>query len=80
MAEATIRHPDHSSKTLKLIAHARIKTSVNTFDVLTPPNSGYIQLVSAIDVPCLIVTGDAGLVSPPVAAELQRPNLRTHVK
>ncbi|HYA87699.1 MAG TPA: alpha/beta hydrolase [Nitrospirota bacterium] len=75
VADARIRHPDRSSDTLKLIAKARLQTSISAFDVLTPPNPDYLQLVSAIDVPSLLVIGDtASVVSAAVAAELQRLN------
>ena len=69
-----IRHPDRSLDTLELIARARLQTSMGAFDVLTPPNPDYMQLVSAVDVPSLLVVGDAGVVSPAVAAELQHLN------
>jgi pimeloyl-ACP methyl ester carboxylesterase len=46
------------------------------FDVLTPPNPDYKMLVSAIDVPSLIVFGDKGVVSSADAEELQRLNSR----
>ena len=73
--EARIRHPARSSDTLELIARARLQTSMSAFDVLTPPNPDYMQLVSAIDVPSLLVIGDtASVVSHAVAAELQRLN------
>lgn len=80
MAEARIRHPDRSSETLELIARARLQTSISAFDVLTPPNPDYIQLVNAIDVQTLLVIGDAGVVSPAVAAELQHVNPRILVE
>ncbi len=80
MAETTIRHPDRSPETIELIARARLQTSISAFEVLTPPNPDYMQLVSAIDVPSLFVTGDAGVVSPAAAAELQRLNPRIHVE
>lgn len=74
MAETRMRHPDRSSETIELIARARLQTSISAFEVLTPPNPDYMQLVSAIDVPSLLVIGDAGVVSPAVAAELKRVN------
>ncbi len=81
VAEARIRHPARSSDTLELIARARLQTSMAAFDVLTPPNPDYMQLVSAIDVPSLLVFGDtASVVSPAVAAELQRLNPRFQVE
>lgn len=80
VAEATARHPDRSSETIELIAQARLQTSVHAFDILTPPNPDYIQLVSAIEVPSLVVIGDAGVVSSAVAAELQRLNPKIQVE
>jgi N-formylmaleamate deformylase len=80
MAEARRRRRDRSSLTLDLIARARLQTSISAFDVLMPPNPDYMQLVSAIDVPSLLVIGDAGVVSPAMAAELQRVNPRIHVE
>ncbi len=81
MAEVRSRHLDRSSETLELIARARLQTSMSAFDILTPPNPDYMQLVSAIDVPSLLVIGDtASVVSPAVAAELQRLNPGFHVE
>jgi len=81
VAETRIRHPDRSLDTLVLIARARLETGMNAFDVLTPPNPNYMQLVSAIDIPSLLVIGDtASVVSPAVAAELQRLNPRFQVE
>jgi pimeloyl-ACP methyl ester carboxylesterase len=81
VAEARIRHPDRSLDTIELIARARLQTSMAAFDFLTPPNPDYIQVVSAIEVPSLLVIGgSAGVVSPDVAADLQRLNLRLQVE
>ncbi len=81
VAEARIRHPDRSLDTIELIARARLQTSMAAFDVLTPPNPDYMQVVSAIEVPSLLVMGgSAGVVSPDVAADLQRLNLRLQVE
>jgi N-formylmaleamate deformylase len=81
VAEARLRHPDRSVETIELIARARFQTSMAAFDVLTPPNPDYRQVVSAIEVPSLLVMGgSAGVVSPDVAADLQRLNLRLQVE
>jgi N-formylmaleamate deformylase len=80
IAEARMRHPDRSSELLELIARARLQTSMGAFDVLTPPNPDYTRLVSAIDVPSLLVIGDTGVVSPAMAAELQRINPKFQVE
>jgi len=81
VAEARSRHPDRSLDTIELIARARLQTSMGAFDVLTPPNPNYMQVVSAIEVPgLLVIGGSAGVVSPEVAADLQRLNPRLQVE
>jgi len=75
MAEAQIKHPDRSLESIELITRARLQTSINTFDVLTSPNPDYALVVSDIEIPTLLVIGGPnGVVSPDVAAELQRIN------
>lgn len=73
------RHPNRSSATIKRIAWARLQTSMAAFDVLTPPNPDYKQLMSTIDVPILLVLGDKGVVSSAVATELQQLNPKLQV-
>jgi len=81
VAEARIRHPDRSLDTIELVAQARLQTSMGAFEVLTPPNPDYTQIVSAIEVPSLLVIGgSAGVVSPDVAADLQHLNPRLQVE
>jgi pimeloyl-ACP methyl ester carboxylesterase len=81
VADARIRHPDRSLDTIELIAQARLQTSMGAFDILTPPNPNYVQVVSAIEVPSLLVIGgSAGVVSPAVAADLQHLNPRLQVE
>ncbi len=80
VAEARKRHPDRSPDTLELIARARLQTSIKAFDVLTPPNPEYAQLVSAIEVQTLLVTADAGVVTPAMADELRRINPKIRVE
>ncbi len=79
VADARDRHPNRAAETLEMFARARLQTSMAAFDVLTPTNPDYKMLVSAIDVPSLIVFGDKGVVSPVVAGEPQRlnPKLQT---
>jgi|SRR5664280_48139 len=79
VADLQSRHPNRSSDTIELIARARLQTSMAAFDVLTPPNPDYKQLVSGIDVPSLLVFGDKGVVSSVVSEELQRLNPRFQV-
>ena len=81
VAEARIRHPQRPLDTIERIARARLQTSLAAFDVLTPPNPDYRQVVRAIEVPSLLVIGGAaGVVSPEVAADLQRINPRLQVE
>lgn len=74
MAEARARHPNRSAESLELFARARLQTSMAAFDVLTPPNPDYKQLVSKIDIPSLLIFGDSGVVSSVVADELRHLN------
>ena len=74
------KHPQRSLSTIELIARARLETSMSAFDVLTPPNPDYMQLVSSIDIPTLVVIGENGVVSSEVAAELQRANPKLQVE
>ena len=80
VAEARARHPDRSPETLELFARARLQTSMRAFDILTPPNPDYKQLVREIDVPTLLVLADKGVVSSVVAATLQRLNSKLQVE
>jgi N-formylmaleamate deformylase len=72
-------YPQRSLSTVELIARARLETSMSAFDVLTPPYPEYRQLVGSIDVPCLLVIGDAGVVSAELASELQLANPKLQV-
>jgi N-formylmaleamate deformylase len=75
VAEARTKHPERSLDTIERVARARLQTGMGAFDVLTPPYPDYRQVLSAIEVPCLLVIGGpAGVVSPETAAELQRLN------
>ena len=51
-----------------------MRTRLSAFDVLTPPNPVYQQLVSAIGVPILLAIADGGVVALETASELQRLN------
>jgi pimeloyl-ACP methyl ester carboxylesterase len=78
LAQLRSRHTRRSPEIVELIASARLQTRVSAFDVLTPPNPEYHQLVSTIDVPILFVIGDAGVVSLETARELQ--SLNSHIR
>ena len=59
---------------LELIIDARLRTATSAFEVLTPPNPDFRQLVMGIAVPSLLVVGDNGVVSVETARELQGLN------
>ncbi len=71
------RHGRRSSEMVDLVARARLRTDVRTFDILTPPNPDFRQLVRDLTVPSLLVVGDVAagaVVSPELAADLARLN------
>jgi N-formylmaleamate deformylase len=80
MAQLRVRHPHRSSELIELLAEARLQTRIPAFDVLTPPNPEYHELVSTISVPILLVIGDNGVVSLETARELQNLNPRLRVE
>ncbi len=72
-------HSNRPAETIELLARARLKTSMAAFDVLTPPNPDYKQLMSAIDIPSLLVFAEKGVVSAETAEELQQLNPKLQV-
>lgn len=75
LADIQIRHSHRSQELIELFAQARFQTSIHAFEILTPPNPDYIHLVETLNIPSLLVIGDAGaIVSPVVAAKLARLN------
>jgi pimeloyl-ACP methyl ester carboxylesterase len=71
VAELRRRHEHRSPEIVELIVQARLQTDIRAFDVLTPPNPDYQQLVQGLALPSLLVIGDVGaVVSREVAAEL----------
>ncbi len=74
-----MKHAHRDSATVERIAKARLETRMSAFDVLTPPNPEYRQLLRSIDVPGLLVIADAGVVSADVASELQLVNPKLQV-
>ncbi len=80
LAEIRTRHSCRSRELIELFVHARFQMSIHAFEILTPPNPDYVQLVKALDIPSLLVIGDVGaVVSPGVAAELARLNQHLEV-
>jgi pimeloyl-ACP methyl ester carboxylesterase len=80
LAEARARHVHRSAEIVELVTEARLKTRMQAWDVLRPPNPDYRQLVGAICVPILLVIGDAPVVSPETARELQDLNPRLQIE
>ncbi|AKT38963.1 alpha/beta fold hydrolase [Chondromyces crocatus] len=80
VAAARARHPHRSPELVELQAEARLKTCMAAFDVLTPPNPAYRDVVSAIDVPSLLVIGDSPVVTLEMATELRALNPRLQVE
>lgn len=79
-SELRARHPHRSAELVELIAQARLRTRLEAFDVLAPPNPDFRQLIGAIRVPTLLVIGGpGGVVSSEVAVELQRLNRNVQV-
>jgi len=80
LAQLRVRHPRRSSEFIEPLAEARLQTRIDAFDVLTPPNPEYHELVGTIYVPILLVIGDKGVVSLETARELQNLNPRLRVE
>lgn len=71
LAEMEGRHRRRSREIIERFAQARFQTSIRAFEVLTPPNPDYIQLITTLEVPSLLVIGDVGsVVTLEMAAEL----------
>lgn len=80
LAELRGRYPNRHFKLIEQIVQARFQTSRHAFDILTPPNPDYRQLIGALTIPSLLVIGGArGVVSVEVAAELAKLNQRLKV-
>jgi pimeloyl-ACP methyl ester carboxylesterase len=75
VAQARARHPQRSPEIVEHQAEARLNTRIEAFDVLTPPNPDYRDVVSAIGVPTLLVMGDTNpVVTLEMATELRGLN------
>lgn len=75
LTELRSRHSHRSPEFIELFVQARFKTSIHAFDVLTPPNPDYKQLISTLAIPSLLIIGGVnGVVSPIVATELAKLN------
>lgn len=80
LAEMRARPRRRSCEMIELFMQARFQTSIHAFEVLTPPNPDYMQLIRLFDVPSLLVVGDVGsVVSAKMATELALLNERLEV-
>jgi pimeloyl-ACP methyl ester carboxylesterase len=80
LAELRLRHTHRSPELIERLAEARFQTSMHAFEILTPPNPDYRQLIHTIDIPTLLVLGGVGaVVSPTVATELAKLNRRLEI-
>lgn len=80
LAELRIRHKHRALELTELFAEARFQTSIHAFEILTPPNPDYTQLINTLDIPSLLVIGDtSAVIAPAVATELARINHRLKV-
>lgn len=71
LAEIMGRPSRRPPELIELFAQARFQTCIHAFEILTPPNPDYVQLINTINVPSLLVIGDTEpVVSTKVAAEL----------
>jgi pimeloyl-ACP methyl ester carboxylesterase len=81
VAEARARHPRRSPEIVELQVEARLKTRMGAFDVLTPPNPDYRDVVRAMGVPSLLVVGDSSpVVTLEMATELRGLNARVRIE
>lgn len=80
LAELRIRHKHRSPELIERFAEARFQTGLHAFEILTPPNPDYRELIHSLAIPVLLVIGDTGaVVSPAAAAELAQLNPRLEV-
>ncbi len=80
LAEMRVRHSRRSREVIELFVQARFQTSMRAFEVLTPPNPDYRQLINTLDVPSLLVLGDVGsIVTLEMADELAGLNKHLEV-
>lgn len=75
LAKTRVRHSQRSQEIVELFVQARFQTSIHAFEILSPPYPDYIQLITTLTIPSLLVIGDVGsIVTAEMAAELARIN------
>ncbi len=80
LAQARVRHAHRQPEIIERVTDARLKTRLEAFGILTPPNPEYRPLVSSICAPILLVIGDRPVVSMAMAQELQTLNPRLQIE
>ncbi|WP_407977506.1 alpha/beta fold hydrolase [Brucella pseudogrignonensis] len=68
------KSPNRSVEMIRYLVDARLQTSINACDILTPPNPDWREVARTINAPTLLVTAERGIVSREVARELQGLN------
>lgn len=79
LSEMQERHCCRSLEIIELLVQARFQTSIHAFEVLRPPNPDYMHLITALEVPSLLIVGDGGSVISFEMAE-QLAKLNQHLK
>ena len=75
LAKSRVRHSHRSSELIELFVEARFQTRISAFEILKPPNPDYMQLISIINTPTLLIIGDIGsIVTLEMAIEFKRLN------
>lgn len=72
--QARARSPDRSTELIEYLVDARLRTNPYAFEILTPPNPDWRELIRRIHVPMLLLIGDRGVVSLDTARDLQSLN------
>jgi N-formylmaleamate deformylase len=70
LEQASLRSPLRSPELIAFLVNARLQTCISAFEILTPPNPDCRDLISAINVPTLLLVGEKGVVSGEIAGEL----------
>jgi N-formylmaleamate deformylase len=80
LQEGLTRRAHRSPELVELQVEARLRTSLAACDILRPPNPSYREVISALDVPVLLILGDRPVVTLDTASELCRLNSRLRVE
>lgn len=80
LAEMMVRHSHRSPEIIRLFTEARYQTSIHAFQILTPPNPDYLELIHNLNVPGLLIIGDSSpVVSDEMATKLAEVNNQLEV-